>query len=568
MIIPVVLALLLGRYALTRDDDGAWLSVAALDEDARRLASLASAALSPAVLVGVAVAAAAIGALALAAVRAINAAYDALVGSNTVDLDAFLKQPRGAPLADKVKLLFGHRVGMGGAPRGEEPVPLAETASTFMQGLRVTVRQGAPNSGPLALTTAKPTRSSKPIVVGTIRMGFGHHRIAYAACSWALSAGNGAGAGMTYFHDLLGIESKEADLIKGQDKLYSKGSRLASELGGPIESMWGAITMSGGPFSLRGVYQVAETVKSLLLELPRDTPIVATHSLVALAAVAAGFENVINLVIDNHAQWFVVAPGALNLVQGPTNLANLLKMGVPAEQLKLVGHWIPKDLVENIPADCAARIERAARGAPLRLLVPVGGAGAQRTFVTALVAALAPRVRSGDVTLCLNAGDHAHMRAAFADVLTAHGLDHDIVETMEGVHAFCDACRAGRAPSAPVTLFAFHEYFPAVAATDVLSRVSDVLAVKPSELAFYPVPKLMIRRVGDHEQYAALRASELGDGTQEAREVADAVKYISVFKDIPGSPLLVSMNEKIMANAKIGIYNGCKNAIEIARSMK
>jgi hypothetical protein len=28
-----------------------------------------------------------------------------------------------------------------------------------------------------------------------------------------------------------------------------------------------------------------------------------------------GFKNVINLVIDNYAQWFVVVPGAVNLVQ-------------------------------------------------------------------------------------------------------------------------------------------------------------------------------------------------------------------------------------------------------------
>ena len=126
-----------------------------------------------------------------------------------------------------------------------------------------------------------------------------------------------------------------------------------------------------------------------------------------------------------------------------------------------------------------------------------------------------------------------------------------------------------------MTLFAYDDYFPAVATTDLLCRVADVLCCKargpptqlhsiscskllphlapqPSELAFYPIPKLMIRRVGDHEvrytrdargcardvfevhlrsavtgasmmsrrqAYSALRASELGDGTLELREV-------------------------------------------------
>ena len=35
----------------------------------------------------------------------------------------------------------------------------------------------------------------------------------------------------TYFHDLLSITSKEADMIVGMDGLYSKGSRLAASLG-------------------------------------------------------------------------------------------------------------------------------------------------------------------------------------------------------------------------------------------------------------------------------------------------------------------------------------------------
>ena len=50
----------------------------------------------------------------------------------------------------------------------------------------------------------------------------------------------------------------------------------------------------------------------------------------------------INLVIDNHAQWFIAVPGAYNLVQGPSNYHNLLRMGVPADRLVLAGHWIPK----------------------------------------------------------------------------------------------------------------------------------------------------------------------------------------------------------------------------------
>lgn len=92
-------------------------------------------------------------------------------------------------------------------------------------------------------------------------------------------------------------------------------------------------------------------------------------------------------------------------LQGPTNLAQLLKMGVPADELRLVGHWIPKDLVNNLDSDCAARIERATKGKPLRLLIPVGGAGAQRKFVCSLIQALGPRIRVGHL---LSSHDHPH----------------------------------------------------------------------------------------------------------------------------------------------------------------
>lgn len=111
------------------------------------------------------------------------------------------------------------------------------------------------------------------------------------------------------------------------------------------------------------------------------------------------------------------------------------------------------------------------------------------------------------------------------------------------------------------TQFTYDDYFTAVATTDILCNVADVLACKPSELAFYPIPKLMIRRVGDHEAYSALRASELGDGTLEVREVDLAVRYVELFLS---TNLLEEMCKSIDDNNKIGIYDGCKNAIEFA----
>lgn len=109
---------------------------------------------------------------------------------------------------------------------------------------------------------------------------------------------------------------------------------------------------------------------------------------------------------------------------------------------------------------------------------------------------------------------------------------------------------------------AFSDYFAAVAATDILVPAVDVLACKPSELAFYPVPKLMIRRVGDHEAFSANRANEMGDGTAEARTVADALHYLHLF--VHNAEPLVTMNTMIKNHLQYGAYDGCKTALKLA----
>eukprot|EP00962_Isochrysis_galbana_P016021 scaffold4577_cov135-Isochrysis_galbana.AAC.9 len=74
---------------------------------------------------------------------------------------------------------------------------LEDAPSPFVPNLRVTSRAGTRDGG-------SPFAPSNAIVVATIRMGFGHHRIAYAATSWALATNRS-----TYFHDLLNIDSAE-----------------------------------------------------------------------------------------------------------------------------------------------------------------------------------------------------------------------------------------------------------------------------------------------------------------------------------------------------------------------
>ena len=469
------------------------------------------------------------------------------------DIDSFTNTPVSA-----LKVVLAHKFRLGNRVAKLDPIPLETFESPHMPGLRVARKAGTnKNDNAKDVQPLEQTLNSSrdlPIVICTIRMGFGHHRIAYAACSWALQTGR-----PTIFHDLLNIESEEADLIKSTDELYSRFSRYASELGGPVEKLWGNAMLSGNADALRIAALTAAHLQPLLLAYPKDTPIITSHQLCALVCSAIGFTNVVNLVVDNHAQWFLTVPQTLNLVQGPVNWLNFLRFGIEPNQLACAGHWSPADMVNNINKDCKARMARRKADKPLRLLIPVGGAGAQRKFIVALIQGLGPLVKEGRVQLLLNAGDHKHMKTAFLQALDQAGLQFGEVNTTQGVYDLQAKLLRGHEPDHPVTLCSFTEYFPAVATTDILSRVADVLTCKPSELAFACVPKLHIRRVGDHEADSARRAAELGDGTLEAREVEDALAYIDLFLQ---SSLFMEMNESILKQNSLKVYHGCQVAVE------
>lgn len=471
------------------------------------------------------------------------------------DIDEFVGE---ANKVKPLKVALIHKFQLGNRKANLDPIPLEAEDSTHVPGLKVTRKAGKSTTTAVSIDKILKDSKKPPVVIATIRMGFGHHRLAYSAASWALHNGH-----VTIFHDLLNIESPESDLIKSTDELYSKFSRMASEIGGVAERLWGSMMLSGDADALRVAALTAAHLQPLLLSYPKDIPIITTHQLCALTAAAAGFTNVINLVVDNHPQWFLTVPKTLNLVQGPVNYQSFLKMGVSPKEIAWAGHWCPVDMVTNIDTDCNQRINRAqADGKPLRILIPVGGAGAQRKFIVSFVRMLSSKVKEGKVQLFLNAGDHAHMKTAFLQVLDECGLDFDSVTSTQGVYEFQKKLLDGREPTKSVTLFTFEEYFPAVATTDILCRVADVLSCKPSELAFYCIPKLHIRRVGDHEADSAKRACELGDGTLEAREIGDAMDYVNLF--LSSSDLLVSMNQAIINNNKIGLYNGCKKAVSMA----
>ncbi len=110
------------------------------------------------------------------------------------------------------------------------------------------------------------------------------------------------------------------------------------------------------------------------------------------------------------------------------------------------------------------------------------------------------------------------------------------------------------------------DIFEAVYCTNLLIRSCDVLVTKPSELAFYPVPKLFIKRIGGHEMWGAIHSAEMGDGTLECRDIPHTLQMIQLF--LEDETLLKDMCGCICENKKSGLYDGAYKVVELAMGLK
>ena len=234
---------------------------------------------------------------------------------------------------------------------------------------------------------------------------------------------------------------------------------------------------------------------------------------------------------------------------------------MPKGSLVYTGHYVDHELVSNIGRDCAARRERVLGGGAVRYLISVGGAGAQQDLFASIIEHLIPYVTRNEATLFVNVGDHRDVWDGLAS--SVHGLselaqthfdDFSEVSTfakraldqdVSGIHAFCDA-----------------DIFSAVYSSNVLMRCSDILVTKPSEFSFYPVPKLMIHRVGGHEAWGAVRAAEVGDGTYEMDETAEVLSMIDALQS--DRNLISFMCDRIEQANAIGVYDGAYKVVELA----
>jgi len=426
-------------------------------------------------------------------------------------------------------------------------------------------------TAPAPATTPRTVEGAdgSPVVVGNIRMGFGHYRISMAMASAAHAMGY-----TPYWLDLASFpETTGSKVITSQNDLYSMGSRLSQSFA-PFNALYWEPLNSEGFRKLTynaSDQKNAELMVPIFRDLPKDVPYIGTHVWPSQAAVHAGLTHVVNAIPDNWPMALHLAEGSIHTVQTPSSYLGYKQLRgmdpkralkpMPEGSIRYTGHYVDHELVANIGVDCAARRARLEGAGPVRYLMTVGGAGAQAKLFSAIISHLLPYVERGEATLMLNLGDHEKVWRdlcrsvkGLREVATCHFGDFAetaafaegaLAGTVEGVHAFCDA-----------------DIFAAVYSTNLLMRACDVLVTKPSELSFYPVPKLMIHRVGGHEAWGAIRAAEVGDGTYEIDDTNEVLAMIDSMQ--ADRSLVAQMCDRIEEADRLGIYDGAYEVVRLA----
>lgn len=413
----------------------------------------------------------------------------------------------------------------------------------------------------------------KGVIVGNIRMGFGHYRISIAMASAAHALGY-----TPYWMDLNSYpETTCTKVIGAQNDLYSLGSRLSQRFYLFNKLVWEPMNYEGfRKLSYNASDQKnAELMAAVFANVPKEIPVIGTHVWPAQAALHAGMKYVVNAIPDNWPMALHLAEGSVHTIQTHQSYMGYRILNgmrgkevlkpMPADSLVYTGHYIDHELVANLEHDCEARLARKKNGEPMRFLLTIGGAGAQRELFAAVIRHLLPAVREKRAALYVNVGDYRKVWDELlkeVDGLRELSVEHfdnwpettrfaaDAVDgKVEGVHAF------------------YHQnIFEAVYCTNLLMRSCDVLATKPSELAFYPVPKLFLKRIGGHERWGAIHSAEMGDGTLECEDIPHTLQMIDLL--LGEEALFGEMIKAILVNKAAGVYDGAYNVVKLAVGLK
>jgi len=417
--------------------------------------------------------------------------------------------------------------------------------------------------------------TEKGLIVGNIRMGFGHYRISMAIASAANYLGY-----TPYWMALNQYEQTTGGkVINAQNDLYSLGSRMSQKSKLFNHFVWEPVNYEGfKKISYNSADQKnAELMTSIFKNIPKDIPLVATHVWPAQAALHADMKYVVNAIPDNWPMALHLAEGSLHTVQtyssllGYRNLNGMNKNKIlktmTSEDICYTGHYIDHELVANIEKDCDARIARARDGKPVRFLLTIGGAGAQREIFANIIKYLLKHIKAGRAALYVNVGDYRNVwDELLVEIPEMKELATEHFDNWDDTVKFAEEALDSANDITGIHGFYHANIFEAVYCTNLLMRSCDILVTKPSELAFYPVPKLFIKRVGGHERWGAIHSAEIGDGTYECQDIPHTLQMIQMF--LKDRETIVEMCENIKRNKVAGIYDGAYEVVKKAFELK
>ncbi len=419
----------------------------------------------------------------------------------------------------------------------------------------------------LVLSEAPYSFSGKSIIIGNIRMGFGHYRISIAMASCAKALGYDP-----YWFDLASFDATGSKMIRYQNQLYSTASKISQVSKLFNHFVWEPLNSEG---FRKITYNAADQKNSELLvplfrDFPKEVPYIATHVWPSQGAVHAGLTHVVNAIPDNWPMGLHLSEGAIHTVQTPfaylgykmlNGMAKKPLKGMPEDALYEVGHYVDHELVSNVEVDTKARLARLEKGEPIRILLTVGGAGAGAKQFLQMMEHLLPYVKEKKVALFLNFGDHLDMFEKLKRKLPefereAHRYFNEYDRLSDFVSVMDKEVVTG------IHLVYNEGIFEAVYSTNLLMRHCDILITKPSELVFYPIPKIFMRHIGGHEVYGGYHGREFGDATFECDTPESMNRMLDSL--IQDKALLAHMIHQVEVLKKQGLYDGGYKVVKLA----
>ena len=375
----------------------------------------------------------------------------------------------------------------------------------------------------------------------------------------------------SYRSKILGIKNAQANAVK-------LGLDLSGGMSIIIKADLSAVTGDSGDSSTSAKKEAMnlaiDTISSRIDKFGLTEPVIRQQGedrIYVEIPGAADADKINSIIMGRGLLAFHIVEGSVHAVQSPSSFMGYrtlfdmagetaIKHCMPQNDIFEAGHFVDHEIVSNIEYDCELRRKRMKDGKARRFLLTMGGAGAQVAKFAGIAKAQKSAVEQKKAALLINMGDHKGRWADLQKEFKAAGILWTMHDDWQKTRAFIDDIREHDVHG--VHVFLHDDFYAAVYATNLLMRVCDVMITKPSELSFYPVPKLFIHRVGRHEAWGAIRSSECGDGTIETEASSDLYRTLRVLTS--DTDLLDLYCTHIIKNNKQGIYNGAYKVVQKA----